>query len=291
MTQKYYHKALQQPRTLLKAFATLIAAFALVACGDNTKDSQTTNSTHNKMQTLNVTTSAGDFADFVKEYIGPELEKSGYKVNLTEASDTKLQNISVAEGSMDFNIVQHKPYLDEFNESHQTDLIPLVQVPTAPYGLYSGKLKTLDEVKEGATVGIPSNVTNYARGLWILEQLGWIKLRDDIPNRFRAVSSDIVENPYNLEIIEVNGAQMLRARPDLDYAIVNGNFIIDAKLHFNEALHIESSKHFVNWIVVNEPNKNAPWANTLIEIINSDGFKTYVAENFPNYDLPIAWVK
>ena len=291
MTQKYYHKALQQPRMLLKAFATLIAAFALVACGDNTKDSQTTNSTHNKTQTLNVTTSAGDFADFVKEYIGPELEKSGYKVNLTEASDTKLQNISVAEGSMDFNIVQHKPYLDEFNESHQTDLIPLVQVPTAPYGLYSGKLKTLDEVKEGATVGIPSNVTNYARGLWILEQLGWIKLRDDIPNRFRAVSSDIVENPYNLEIIEVNGAQMLRARPDLDYAIVNGNFIIDAKLHFNEALHIESSKHFVNWIVVNEPNKNAPWANTLIEIINSDGFKTYVAENFPNYDLPIAWVK
>lgn len=88
MTQKYYHKALQQPRTLLKAFATLIAAFALVACGDNTKDSQTTNSTHNKTQTLNVTTSAGDFADFVKEYIGPELEKSGYKVNLTEASES-----------------------------------------------------------------------------------------------------------------------------------------------------------------------------------------------------------
>lgn len=260
----------------------------LVACGDSTVDSNTSAQAERKTP-LHITTSAGDFADFVRDYIGPELEKSGYEVKLSEASDTKIQNLSVAEGSADLNIVQHKPYLDEFNETHKTDLVTLVQVPTASYGLYPGKLLSLNEVKEGATIGIPSNVTNYARGLWILEQIGWIKLRDDIPNRFRAVASDIAENPYNLQIIEINGPQMTRAKDDLDYAIINGNYVIDSGMSLSEALHIESSKHFVNWVVVNEPNKNAPWAKAIIEIINSDGFKKYTAEKFPNYDLPLAW--
>ena len=134
-------------------------------------------------------------------------------------------------------------------------------------------------------------MTNFARGLWILEQIGWIKLRDDIPNRFRALASDIAENPYNIEIVEIAGPQMIRAKQDLDFAIINGNYVVDSDMSLSEALHIESSKHFVNWVVVNEPNKNAPWAKKVVEIINSDGFKAYIAMNFPHYDLPIAWSK
>lgn len=283
---KSIHQRLKT-RSLLKVITIISTTAIFMACSD---PSQTDSKNHHTAKTpLHISTSAGDFADFVQDYIGPELEKAGYNVKLTTASDTKLQNISVAEGSVELNIVQHKPYLDEFNETHRTDLIPLVQVPTAPYGLYAGKLEILSDVTEGATIGIPSNVTNYARGLWILEQIGWIKVREDIPNRFRALASDITENPYQLKIIEIAGPQMIRAKKDLDYAIINGNYVVDSDMNLSDALHIESSKHFVNWVVVNEPNKNAPWAKKVIEIINSDGFKTYIAENFPHYDLPIAW--
>ena len=276
---------LKHPFTLLKLAIIISSTAIFMACSDPSQTAQ-----QDSKKSLHISTSAGDFSDFVRNYLAPELEKAGYNVIQTEASDTKLQNISVAEGSVDLNIVQHKPYLDEFNETHKTDLIPLIQVPTAPYGLYAGKLKSLGEIKEGATIGIPSNVTNYARGLWILEQIGWIKLREDIPNRFRALASDIVENPYHLQIIEIAGPQMVRARADLDYAIINGNYVVDAEdIALSDALHIESSKHFVNWIVVNEPNKNAPWAKTIREIINAEGFKSFIDEHFPNYDLPIAW--
>ena len=278
------------PHHFIKAISISFISILLIACGDGANSSATNvNKEHKKA--LHISTSAGDFADFVRDYIGPELEKSGYTVKLTEMSDTKVQNLSVAEGSVDLNIVQHRPYLDEFNETHKTDLIPLVQVPTAPYGLYPGKLPTLSAVKEGATIGIPSNVTNYARGLWILEQIGWIKLNKEIPNRFRALATDIVENPYNLQIIEIAGPQMTRAKADLDYAIINGNYVIDSGMNLSEALHIESSKHFINWVVVNEPNKNAPWAKQVVDIINSDGFKHYTTEKLPHYDLPLSWDK
>lgn len=282
---KHLPQRLKHPFTLLKLAIIISSTAIFMACSDPSQTAQ-----QDSKKSLHISTSAGDFSDFVRNYLAPELEKAGYNVIQTEASDTKLQNISVAEGSVDLNIVQHKPYLDEFNETHRTDLIPLIQVPTAPYGLYAGKLKSLDEVKEGATIGIPSNVTNYARGLWILEQIGWIKLREDIPNRFRALASDIVENPYHLQIIEIAGPQMVRARTDLDYAIINGNYVVDAEdIALSDALHIESSKHFVNWVVVNEPNKNAPWAKKIREIMNDEGFKSFIDEHFPNYDLPIAW--
>lgn len=284
--QRYKRKSfLKQSFSFLKIAGITLFAMLIAACNDSTSSDKKT--AHNKP--IHISTSAGDFADFVRLYIGPELEKEGYTVTLTEASESKLQNIGVAEGSIDFNITQHKPYLDEFNETHKTDLVTLVQVPTAPYGLYGGKLATLEDVKNGATIGIPANVTNYARGLWILEQLGWIQLRDDIPNRFRALASDISYNPHNLKIVEVAGPQMVRAKPDLDYAIINGNYVVDSEMDLSEALHIESSKHFVNWIVVNEPNKNAPWAKKVVEIVNSDGFKTFIDEKFPHYDLPISW--
>lgn len=282
---KHLPQRLKHPFTLLKLAIIISSTAIFMACSDPSQTAQ-----QDSKKSLHISTSAGDFSDFFRNYLAPELEKAGYNVIQTEASDTKLQNISVAEGSVDLNIVQHKPYLDEFNETHRTDLIPLIQVPTAPYGLYAGKLKSLDEVKEGATIGIPSNVTNYARGLWILEQIGWIKLREDIPNRFRALASDIVENPYHLQIIEIAGPQMVRARTDLDYAIINGNYVVDAEdIALSDALHIESSKHFVNWVVVNEPNKNAPWAKKIREIMNDEGFKSFIDEHFPNYDLPIAW--
>lgn len=261
----------------------LATPLLLTACSEDASTAQANESK------IKIGTSPGDFADIVREYLAPELQKSGYQVELTEITDIVIPNVSVEEGALHLNIFQHRPYMEEFNRVRDGHLAPLVQVPTAPYGLYAGKKRSLDEIEKGATVGIPSNVTNFSRGLWILENLGWIELRDDIADPFRIEKRDITKNPYQLEIKEIEAAQMTRARDDLDYAIINGNFALDAGIHFTEALTIEPSKYFVNWVVVHEKNLNAPWATAIVEIINSDGFKAYSQERFPGYNLPLAW--
>ncbi|GGZ86864.1 lipoprotein [Ignatzschineria indica] len=274
-----FWKSLKRGMKLLLLATPLL----LTACSD---DGSTAQASENRIK---IGTSPGDFADIVREYLAPELQKSGYQVELTEITDIVIPNVSVEEGALHLNLFQHRPYMEEFNRVRDGHLAPLVQVPTAPYGLYAGKKRSLDEIEKGATVGIPSNVTNFSRGLWILENLGWIELRDDIADPFRIEKRDITKNPYQLEIKEIEAAQMTRARDDLDYAIINGNFALDAGIHFTEALTIEPSKYFVNWIVVHEKNLNAPWATEIVEIINSDGFKAYSQERFPGYNLPLVW--
>lgn len=274
-----FWKSLKRGMKLLLLATPLL----LTACSD---DGSTAQASENRIK---IGTSPGDFADIVREYLAPELQKSGYQVELTEITDIVIPNVSVEEGALHLNLFQHRPYMEEFNRVRDGHLAPLVQVPTAPYGLYAGKKRSLDEIEKGATVGIPSNVTNFSRGLWILENLGWIELRDDIADPFRIEKRDITKNPYQLEIKEIEAAQMTRARDDLDYAIINGNFALDAGIHFTEALTIEPSKYFVNWIVVHEKNLNAPWATEIVKIINSDGFKAYSQERFPGYNLPLAW--
>ncbi|UNM95723.1 MetQ/NlpA family ABC transporter substrate-binding protein [Ignatzschineria rhizosphaerae] len=264
----------------------LIFTGIITACSD---EANTAGNSANNKEVIKIGTSPGDFGDLVRDYLGPELEKAGYKVTLSEITDIVIPNVSVEEGSLDLNIFQHKPYLDEFNRNQKGHLIPLVQVPTAPYGIYSGKLKHLSEVKNGATIGIPSNVTNFSRGLLILENIGWITLRSDIEDRFQIGKHDIIDNPYNLELKEIEAAQVVRVRPDLDYAIINGNFALDAGIHFREALSTEPSKDFINWVVIHEKNSDTPWAKKVIEILESDDFKTYSATRFANYNLPLAW--
>lgn len=267
-----------------------IAGLVLTACSEAEPDISTkaTSQTNPDQQIIRIGTSPGDFADMVRDYIGPELEKVGYQVTLKEITDIVIPNTGVHDGSLEVNIFQHKPYLDEFNENYNATLTPIVQVPTAPFGLYGGKLHSLDSVKEGATIGIPSNVTNFSRGLRILEALGWITLKEDI-DLFRVRKTDITSNPKNLKILEIEAAQMVRARQDVDYAVINGNFAQDAGIPFTDALYIEPSKHFVNWVVVKKADSDTPWAKTLIDIINSDGFKAYTQVHFPGYNLPLSW--
>ncbi len=271
-------------------FYLCIAGLVLTACSEAEPDisAKATSQTNPDQQTIRIGTSPGDFADMVRDYIGPELEKAGYQVTLKEITDIVIPNTGVHEGSLEVNIFQHKPYLDEFNENYNATLTPIVQVPTAPFGLYGGKLHSLDSVKEGATIGIPSNVTNFSRGLRILEALGWITLKEDL-DLFRVRKTDITSNPKNLKILEIEAAQMVRARQDVDYAVINGNFAQDAGIPFTDALYIEPSKHFVNWVVVKKADSDTQWAKTLIDIINSDGFKAHTQVHFPGYNLPLSW--
>lgn len=286
-TVKITPSALTKLQKILGISLILLASTVITACSD---DKENTLSTTQK-EIIKIGTSPGDFGDLIREYLGPELAKSGYKVELTEITDIVIPNVSVEEGALDLNIFQHKPYMDEFNSVRNGHLVPLVQVPTAPYGIYSGKLKSIQDIKEGATIAIPSNVTNFSRGLLILEDIGWIKIRPGITDPFRIEKRDIIENKHNLDIKEIEAAQVVRARNDVDYAIINGNFAIDAGIHFSEALSTEPSKEFINWVVVHEKNRDSPWANKIVDILSSDNFKSFSETRFANYNLPLAWDK
>ncbi len=233
-------------------------------------------------------TTVGDFGDMVKEQIQPELEKKGYTVKLVEFTDYVRPNLALAEGELDINVFQHKPYLDDFKKEHNLDITEAFQVPTAPLGLYPGKLKSLEEVKDGSTVSAPNDPSNFARALVMLNELGWIKLKDGI-NPLTASKADIAENLKNIKIVELEAAQLPRSRADVDFAVVNGNYAMSSGMKLTEALFQEPSFAYVNWSAVKTADKDSQWLKDVTEAYNSDAFKAYAHKRFEGYKYPAAW--
>lgn len=233
-------------------------------------------------------TTVGDFGDMVKEQIQAELEKKGYTVKLVEFTDYVRPNLALAEGELDINVFQHKPYLDDFKKEHNLDITEAFQVPTAPLGLYPGKLKSLEEVKDGSTVSAPNDPSNFARALVMLNELGWIKLKDGI-NPLTASKADIAENLKNIKIVELEAAQLPRSRADVDFAVVNGNYAISSGMKLTEALFQEPSFAYVNWSAVKTADKDSQWLKDVTEAYNSDAFKAYAHKRFEGYKYPAAW--
>ena len=278
-------------------FNTLSAAtlaLILAACGGQ-KDSApaasaAASSANNGVEKKEIVfgTTVGDFGDMVKDQIQPALEKKGYTVKLVEFTDYVRPNLALAEGELDINIFQHKPYLDDFKKEHNLDITEAFQVPTAPLGLYPGKLKSLEEVKDGSTVSAPNDPSNFARALVMLNELGWIKLKDGI-NPLTASKADIAENLKNIKIVELEAAQLPRSRADVDFAVVNGNYAMSSGMKLTEALFQEPSFAYVNWSAVKTADKDSQWLKDVTEAYNSDAFKAYAHKRFEGYKYPAAW--
>ena len=278
-------------------FKTLSAAtlvLILAACGGQ-KDSApaasaAASSANNGAEKKEIVfgTTVGDFGDMVKDQIQPALEKKGYTVKLVEFTDYVRPNLALAEGELDINIFQHKPYLDDFKKEHNLDITEAFQVPTAPLGLYPGKLKSLEEVKDGSTVSAPNDPSNFARALVMLNELGWIKLKDGI-NPLTASKADIAENLKNIKIVELEAAQLPRSRADVDFAVVNGNYAMSSGMKLTEALFQEPSFAYVNWSAVKTADKDSQWLKDVTEAYNSDEFKAYAHKRFEGYKYPAAW--
>ncbi len=231
-----------QASALFKTFSAGALALALAACGGQKETAPAAASAASQpaaagaeKQEIVFGTTVGDFGDMVKEQIQPALEKKGYKVKLIEFTDYVRPNLALAEGELDINIFQHKPYLDDFKKEHKLDITEVFQVPTAPLGLYPGKLKSLDEVKDGSSVSAPNDPSNFARALVMLNELGWIKLKDGI-NPLTASKNDIAENLKNINIVELEAAQLPRSRAYVDFAIVNGNYAMSSGMKLTETL-------------------------------------------------------
>lgn len=233
-------------------------------------------------------TTPGDFADMIKDQIQPMLEKQGYTVTLTEFPDYVTPNQALAENAIDINIFQHKPYLDGFKAEHNLDLTEVFQVPTAPLGIYPGKLTALDQVKDGSTVSIPNDPSNLARALVMLDNLGWIKLKEGV-DPLRAARTDIAENTKNIEFIEMEAANLPRSRQDVDFAIVNGNYAMSSGMKLAEALFQEPSFAYINWSAVRTADKDAQWVQDVTAAYNSAEFKEYAHKRFVGYKYPAVW--
>ncbi|ENS7456404.1 hypothetical protein F8108_000083 [Neisseria gonorrhoeae] len=281
-------------KTFFKTLSAAALALILAACGGQ-KDSApaasaAAPSADNGAAKKEIVfgTTVGDFGDMVKEQIQAELEKKGYTVKLVEFTDYVRPNLALAEGELDINVFQHKPYLDDFKKEHNLDITEAFQVPTAPLGLYPGKLKSLEEVKDGSTVSAPNDPSNFARALVMLNELGWIKLKDGI-NPLTASKADIAENLKNIKIIELEAAQLPRSRADVDFAVVNGNYAISSGMKLTEALFQEPSFAYVNWSAVKTADKDSQWLKDVTEAYNSDAFKAYAHKRFEGYKYPAAW--
>ncbi len=237
---------------------------------------------------IKIGTTVGDFGDMVKQSIAPILEKQGYTVKLVEFTDYVRPNLALAEGEIDVNVFQHKPYLDNFKAEHKLDLTEAFQVPTAPLGIYPGKLTNLDQVKDGSSVSAPNDPSNFARALVMLNELGWLKLKDNI-NPLTASKNDIAANPKNIKLVELEAAQLPRSRADVDFAVINGNYATSSGIKLTEALFQEPSYAYVNWGALRTKDLNEQWAKDVIAAYNSDAFKTYAKQKFVGYKYPAAW--
>ena len=282
-----------QTNTFFKTLSAAALAIVLAACGgqkDSTPAASAASYADNGAEKKEIVfgTTAGDFGDMVKDQIQPALEKKGYKVKLIEFTDYVRPNLALAEGELDINIFQHKPYLDDFKKEHKLDIVEAFQVPTAPLGLYPGKLKSLDEVKDGVSVSAPNDPSNFARALVMLNELGWIKLKADV-DPLTASKNDIAENPKNIQIVELEAAQLPRSRADVDFAIVNGNYAMSSGMKLTEALFQEPSFAYVNWSAVRTADKDSQWLKDVTEAYNSDEFKAYSKKRFAGYKYPAAW--
>ncbi|OEZ55036.1 MetQ/NlpA family ABC transporter substrate-binding protein [Duganella sp. HH105] len=232
---------------------------------------------------LVIGTSAGPYADQIKLGIKPILEKQGYKIKLVEFNDYIQPNFALAEGSLDANVFQHIVYLNEFAAKNKLPLADLVKIPTAPIAIYSKKHKALAEVKEGATVAMPNDPTNQARALVLLDQLGWIKLRDKF-DPIKASERDIAVNVKKIKLISLEAAQLPRSLQDTDYSFVNGNYALAAGMKLKEALLTEKiSANYINLVAIRSADKDKQFAKDLAAAYRSREFLAVTNKYFQDY--------
>lgn len=234
-------------------------------------------------------TTEGDFADMVRNQVKKTLEDEGYDVELVTFTDYVRPNLALADGDLDINVFQHKPYLDTFKSENNLDLVEVFQVPTAPLGIYSGKKTKLEEAYKGMSVSAPNDPSNFARALVMMSDLGWITLKDGI-DPLKASKADIADNSkYDIKIVELEAAQLPRARDEVDFAVINGNYATDSGIELTESLFQEPSFAYVNWSAIKAADKDAKWVKDVTNAYNSDAFKEYAHKTFPGYKYPKIW--
>lgn len=267
---------------------TTLLAGVLTGCG-NTQSTSDNKTTDSSQVTLKVGASLTPHSEIL-EQAKPILAKQGVNLEIIKIEDTVTPNTGLVEKSLDANFFQHQPYLDDFNKENKTDLVSAGAVHYEPFGIYAGKVKELSALPDGATVAVPNNVTNEARALLLLEQEGLLKLKEGVD--IKATVNDIVENKKHIKFKEIAPEQLVRALPDVDVAVINGNYAIEGGLHVKDALAVESdqsvaAKTYANIIAVRKEDKDSDAIKKLVAVLQSDEIKKYINDTYDGAVVPI----
>lgn len=218
------------------------------------------------------------------------LKDKGYELDIVVYNDYVQPNIAVDTGELDANFFQHYPYLESFNEERGTKVVSAGVTHYEPFGIYAGKVSSLDDLKDGAKIAVPNDVTNEARALQLLAAQGLIKIKDGAG--LTATKNDIVENPKNIELLEVEAAQVPRSLQDVDVAVVNGNYAIEAGLKVKDALAVEDASSeaantYANIIAVKEGNEKNEEILALLDAIQSPEVKKFIEDKYEGAVVPL----
>lgn len=255
----------------------LLSALSLMACGK-------------KSETLKVGASVTPHAEILK-VAKDELAKEGITLEIVEFTDYVLPNTSLESGDLDANYFQHKPYLDTFNAEHGTNLVSVAAIHYEPFGIYAGKTASIEALQDGATISVPNDGSNEARALLVLEAQGLIKLKEGVGTT--ATVLDIAENPKNLNIIEMEAAQLAISLQDVDLAVINGNYALQAGLNAaTDALATEdansaAAQEYANILAVKAGNESDPRIAKLIVALESDAVRDYINNTYKGAVVPI----
>ncbi|CAM3495053.1 MetQ/NlpA family ABC transporter substrate-binding protein [Marinicrinis lubricantis] len=291
----------------LLALLSLVLVFVLAACGggnnnnsgtsgsnggnegaatENQNSNEAENTDAAEPVTIKVGATAVPHAEILKE-VQPILAEQGITLEIQEFTDYVQPNVQVYEGALDANFFQHQPYLDQFNEEQGMDLVNVVGVHVEPFGAYSEKIDSIDQLEDGAKVAIPNDATNGGRALLLLQENGLITMKEDAG--IEATIDDIAENPKNLEFTELEAAMLPRMLPEVDMALINTNYALEAGLVPTEdALFIEGSDSpYVNILVARPDNKDSDAIQKLAEALNSEAVKTFINEKYQGAVVPV----
>lgn len=269
----------------------LVLAITVTACkneNDVTSDMYQNQPTETKMETITVKVGATPVPHAeILNLVKPALEKEGVVLEVQEFTDYVLPNVSLNDKQIDANFFQHVPYLEKFNAENNMNLVSVAKIHVEPMGAYSSKIKSIDEIKDGATVAIPNDATNEGRALLLLQAQGLIKLKEEAG--LTQTPKDIVENPKNLKFQELEAANLPRALVDVDFAIINTNYALIAELNpTKDALFMEGGESaYANIITTREDNKDSEGIQKLIKALQSEEVKKFIEENYKGAVVPV----
>ncbi len=256
----------------MKKFVALILALtlalSLAACGGKSADDKN----------IKVGASPAPHAAIL-EAAKEELAKEGYTLEIVEFDDYILPNKALDGKELDANYFQHITYMNNFNEEYGVHLASAAGIHYEPFGIYAGKTAALADLQDGAKIAVPNDATNEARALLLLQQEGLLTLKDGVG--LTATKADIQDNPHNFEIVETKAELLTAVLADVDVAVINGNYAIDAGLKVKDALAVEAAdgaaaEAYVNVIAVNQGDENSPKIQALVKALKSDAVKSFI---------------
>jgi D-methionine transport system substrate-binding protein len=227
----------------------------------------------------------------ILEQVRAVLEAEGYTLKIVVYEDYVQPNVALQSGDLDANYFQHLPYLEQFNEENGADLVSAGAIHYEPYGIYPGKAASIDDLKEGSQIAVSNDASNEARALLLLEAQGIIKLKENVG--LKATKNDIVENPKKVEIVEIEAAQLARSLQDVDLAVINGNYAIEAGLNVSkDAIAVEdkdsvAAQTYGNIIAVKAGNENREDIKALVAALQSEEIRQYINDTYDGAVIPI----